>query len=295
LFGHEAAARAVAARSGGLWGSLKSAAASAVGLGAAERQAAEQDEVVRQESLAALRQLRWVPVRTHPLELYLPCRGSAAGGGHGAEAPNAAAAATAAAGALAAVAAPCAVRPAADMWLASHAYLCLAPSCGALASRDVLHGLGWAAPLPPLLAAAQLRGVAHRYEALVRSSHRGRSEGSISAEGAAAAAASASTASTAADYDDDDDDDADASAAPGSDRQGGAAEVAALQRKLAAAVPKLYACLDGLTSRGDVAAVREVLGGARWLWVGTQFVTADQVRARGEGIRWAGVEEVAVQ
>jgi hypothetical protein len=256
---------------------------------------------VRQESLAALRQLRWLPVRTHPLELYLPCRGSAAGGGHDAEAPNAAAAATAAASALAAVAAPCAVRPAADMWLASHAYLCLAPSCGALASRDVLHGLGWAAPLPPLLAAAQLRGVAHRYEALVRSSHRGRSEGSTSAERAAAAAASTSASTAAAAADDaaaDDaaaDDDDDASAAPGSDRPGGAAEVAALQRKLAAAVPKLYACLDGLTSRGDVAAVREVLGGARWLWVGTQFVTADQVRARGEGIRWAGVEEVAVQ
>ena len=144
------------------------------------------------------------------------------------------------------VGAPCEMRPSSDMWLGSHAYLCLTPACGPLASRDLLEGLGWDVQLPPQLAAAQLRGVAQRYEALTSYTR---------TTGSARGIADAVDESTNEE----------------------AVDVVELQQVMAAAVPKLYACLDGLSAPSDVAAMRDVLGAMKWLWVGSHFVTADQV------------------
>ena len=307
LFGHEAESRAnLAARNkngsgggggvGGLWGSIKSAAASAVGLGAAEREAAEAEIAQRNACLAQLRHLRWLPVHTSPLEPYLPWRGlnstataaagvgAAAGamvsddgafpsqGAGGTTSSNSAIGATNTAtptvadeyAASVTVGAPCEMRPASDMWLGSHTYLCLSPACGPLASRDLLEGLGWDAPLRPQLAAAQLRGVAQRYAALTRTSASGGNDGADGETNSSSTTDNKRGSATVIE----------------SSTKKMAVDIVELQQVMAAAVPKLYACLDGLSAPSDVAAMRDVLGAMKWLWVGSHFVTADQVRSR---------------
>ena len=46
---------------------------------------------------------------------------------------------------------------------------------------------------------------------------------------------------------------------------------------MAAVVPRLYQVLNAVDEPAELARVREALHGARWLWVGTDFVQSDMI------------------
>jgi hypothetical protein len=286
LFGVEERAKAKEKRSG-----LLGWAVSAVGLNAGEQEALARADAERAEHLDTLSRVAWLPVAPNPPELYLPWPSSSrltSSKNDGDDDDDDSGNSEDLFPTL--VAPPREVRPTRHMWLCSHRYFGLAPDC-TLSSPELAQAFGWDAPLPSVLAATQLRMVAEKYESLCLAvgptgeSKDGNKGGSGESGTSGGSGPTVNTSSTVTPAD-----------------QTQMRSVEDLQRQMASVVPRLYATLDSIggggsssssregsgsgahddhekqkQQRAEVVALREALNGRRWLWMGTRFVSSDQV------------------
>lgn len=218
---------------------MTAAVVDVVGLGAAAAAAAERVEAERRAFLSELRSLKWVPVAPpSPLESHLPLRDF-----KDEKQVSAGDAAVSNSSTFTVwVASPADVRPSRDLWLCSHAFFGTAVSVG---SSELAAALGWNAVLSPSIAARQLRLIAERFAT------------------ASGESGPKNTPTAAADLD-------------GGGKIVNEQSSGSRQRAMTAVVPRLYAILDAAVNDCG-AQIRTELAGHRWLWMGTRFVTSDQV------------------